>query len=110
MAGDFMPRRTPKVLRVDWDSEHKSGFQVLGGFRIRRFSQGLGIVVDMFGTRLTTSLWSFRPRDWFAYMKTYGVIQDDREIEPPFNQVRLWLGPFCVRIGPAYGGFLKAED
>ena len=96
----------PKVLRIDWDSEHESGFRVLGGFRVRRFTQGLGIVVDALGTRLNVSLWSSRPRDWFAYMKTYGVVQDNRKGEPPFNHLRLWLGPLCVTIGPAYGGWL----
>ena len=101
----FTGKRCPKILKTIWVGE--DGFNVMGGFRISKFTQGLGISVMGFGIRLTFMLWSFRPKDWIAYIRTYGIVEDTRRYDPPFNGIKLLFGPLCVLARPAYGGYLS---
>jgi len=101
----FTGKRKPKILRTVWVGE--DGFNVMGGFRISKFTQGLGVSVSAFGVRFVAMLPYRKFGDGIAYMRVHGVVQNDLSNDAPFDGITLRFGPLVILVRPAYGGYLS---
>ena len=94
--------RQAKVLRIHPD-KNGNKFQVMSGFRIVGFSQGVGCHIDAFGWRLRVSI---RPERQFIKPHWYNYHIRWTGYDPPWDYMSVHFAIFRITFGPAYGGHL----
>jgi len=105
----YYSKKRPKVLRLH-PNENGTIFQVLGGFRLVGFSQGIGFHVDGLGWRVRLSIrpeWKFARPHWYNYHVRW------TGYNPPFDYISIHLAILRITIGPAYSGtvlLLEGDD